>query len=158
MFWLFSKINKFSFIQLFPYYKKYKDSGADTINWLYEFNINTSEMPDTTNIEFQDISYDIFIKDNYIQYSENKTRETITWQIEYEFIKETDELNTYNLPLFKWKYNLVENCKMPNISIKNYDYYYSNVIFKIYKFNENKLFVVEQINDNIKKYILEIIN
>lgn len=155
MFWLFDKKNNFSFIQLFPYYIKYKDSGANCINWLYDFNINTSEMPDISNTEFKEITYNIFVKDGYIQYCHKNTGETMTWQTDNEFIKETDELNTYNLPFFKWKYNLVDNCKMPVISVKNYDFCYSNVKFKIYKFSENKLFVIEQINDNTKKYILE---
>ncbi len=34
-------------------------------------------------------------------------------------------------------------------------YQYNKVTFTIYKINDNKLFVIEQINDNIKKYILE---
>jgi hypothetical protein len=155
MFWLFDKKDKFSFIQIFPYYKKYKDSGANCINWLYEFNVDNGEMPNISNIETLEISYNITIKDDYIQYIDNNTNNIITWQIENEFIKENDELNNYKLPFFKWKYVLVDNHKMPFVSIKNYDLYYSNVSFTIYKFNDNKLFVIEKINNNSKTYILE---
>ena len=158
MFWLFDNSNKYTFNQIFPYYTKYKDSGAGCINWLYNFNIlnitdDITYIKDIKDIKPIEISYTVVVKDDYIQYSD--TTETLTWQTEYEFIKDTDELNNYKMPFFKWRYNLVDNHKMPTTSIKNYDYYYSNALFKIYEINENKLFIIEQINDDVKKYILE---
>jgi hypothetical protein len=153
MFWLFENIDKISFIQLFPYYNKYKDSTINTTNWLYDFAITNNEMPEIGDIIPIEISYTISIKDNYIQYiNDNKI---LTFKVESEFIKECDEINTYKIPLFKWKYILVDNHKIPNISIENYDFHYQCISFKIYKFTEKKLFVIEQINNTIKKYILE---
>ena len=115
-------------------------------------------MPNISNIENIKITYDIAIKDNYIQYIDINSNKIITWLIEYEFIKENDKDNNYHLPYFKWKYNLVDNNKLPLLTFNNYDFYYKNVIFTIYKFNENKLFILEQLNNNIKKYILKKLN
>ena len=154
MFWLFDKQTKYTFIQLFPYYNKYKDSEAGCVNWLYNFSNDTNDdIPELQKIIPTEISYTICVKDNYIQYITSK--ETITFQTEHEFIKENDELNNLKLPYFKWKYTEVINNKMPNISIKNYDFYYSKVNFKIYKINNNKLFIIEHNNEDTKKYILE---
>lgn len=153
MFWLFDKTDKYTFIQIFPYYKKYKDTEAGCINILYNFTSDTTEVPENINVNPIKLIFNIFIKDNYIQYK--KDTETITFSMEQEFIKETDELNNINLPYFIWNYSVVDNKKLPYMSSKNYDFYHSEVIFTIYKINDDKLFVIEQINDDIKKYILE---
>lgn len=152
MFWLFDQNNNYTFTQIFPYYKKYKDSDAGCINWLYDFT-SDKEIPENITSEPIIITYTIVVKDNYIQYNNNN--KIITFNTEYEFIKETDELNNLNLPYFIWKYNMIDNNKIPFMSHKNYDFNYKKVNFTIYKINQKKLFVIEQINDNIKKYILE---
>jgi hypothetical protein len=159
MFWLYDNTNKFNFLQIFHHYTKFKDSGAGCLNFVYDFTteqvLTQKEIKEYNleSIETQKINYTIKIKDSYIQY-ENDTS-IITFQIENEFIKETDELNTLKLPFFKWKYTKVDNHKLPNISSKNYDFYYPSVSFLIYKINENKLFIIETKNDISKKYILE---
>lgn len=152
MLWLINdKITNFTFIQLFPSYKKYKDTHS---NLLYNFNIDFDNSLEIKDIVPLIVSYTIFIKDNFIQFQNNI--KTITWEIENEFVKETDELNKHKQPYFKWKYNLVDNHKLPNTLKKNYDSVYQNVLFKIFKINENKLFVIEQNNNKLKKYYLEI--
>ena len=159
MFWLYDTTNKFNFLQIFSHYTKFKDSGAGCLNLVYDFTIEPKithreiKEYNLESIETQKINYTIKIKDSYIQY-ENDTS-IITFQIENEFIKETDELNTLKLPFFKWKYTKVDNNKLPNISSKDYDFYYPSVSFLIYKINENKLFIIETKNDISKKYILE---
>lgn len=153
MFWLFEKSNKLNFLQIFPYYNKYEDCGAGCVNLIYDFTINNVDIPEFNNIEPIEISYTISIKDNYIQYFNND--EILTWQFDNEFVKENDDLNNCKFPFFKWNYILVDNHKIPNVSIKNYDFHYPKAMFKIYKISKNKLFVIEQINDIIKKYILE---
>lgn len=162
MFWLFDNSNKYNFLQIFPYYEKFKDSGAGCINLLYNFTTdNTTHitnnidypLPDLNLLESLKISYTIKIKDSYIQYSNDSS--TITFKIENEFVKETDELNIIKIPYFKWKYVRTDNHKLPNVTAKNYDFYYQNVSFTLYKINENKLFVIEKINNITKKYILE---
>jgi len=152
MFWLFNKSDKYNFLQIFPYYKKYKDADAGCINLLYDFTAN-KEIPENINVEPITMTFSINIKDNYIQYKKDDT--ITTFIVEHEFIKETDELNNLKIPYFIWNYTITDNKKMPFMSQKNYDYHYNKVIFTIYKINDNKLFVIEQINDNIKKYILE---
>ena len=159
MFWLYDNTNILNFLQIFPHYTKFKDSGAGCINLVYDFTIDpvltTGEIKEHNLelIKVQQINYTIKIKDSYIQYSNDNS--IITFQIENEFIKETDELNTLKLPFFKWKYTKVDNHKLPNISSKNYDFYYPSVSFLIYKINENKLFIIETKDDISKKYILE---
>ncbi len=159
MFWLYDNSNILNFLQIFFSYTKFKDSGAGCINLLYDFttgSILTHKEIEEYNlelIEVQKINYTVKIKDSHIQYSNDTS--IFTFQIENEFIKETDELNTLKLPFFKWKYTKVDNHKLPNISSKNYDFYYRDVSFLIYKINENKLFIIETINDISKKYILE---
>jgi len=152
MFWLFSKSDKYNFVQIFPYYKKYKDVDSGSTNLLYDFTTN-KEIPENINVEPIIMIFSIYIKDNFIQYRKDDTINTFI--VEHEFIKETDDLNNLKLPYFAWNYTITDNKKMPFMSNKNYDYYYNKVIFTIYKINDNKLFVMEQINDNIKKYILE---
>lgn len=159
MFWLYDISNKLNFLQIFSHFNKFKDSGAGCINLLYDFTIEPSIIHteiEEYNLELakvHKINYTIRIKDSYIQYSNDTS--IITFQIENEFIKETDELNMLKLPFFKWKYTKVDNHKLPNISSKNYDFYYPDVSFLIYKINENKLFIIESINNISKKYILE---
>jgi hypothetical protein len=161
MFWLFNKSDKYVFYQIFPYFKKYKDSEAGTVNLFYDLSVdNKDNINDIIKSEPTIINYSIYIKDNYIQYVNNTCEkqndiDTLTFITENEFIKETDELNNLKIPYFIWKYTLTENNKMPSMSIKNYDLCYQKAIFKIYKINENKLFVIEQINNITKKYILE---
>jgi hypothetical protein len=151
-------LNNWNFLQIFPHYKKFKDSGAGCINLLYDFtnglgNGDSSILDEIESIKPIKNNYTIKLKDGYIQYVNDN--HTLTFKIENEFVKETDELNTLGLPYFKWKYTLVDNCRLPNISRKDYDFYYQNVDFSIYKINENKLFIIEVINNVSKKYILE---
>ena len=159
MFWLFDNSNRLNFLQIFPYYLKYKDSGAGCINLLYDFTAGSTSIHAENkeyNLELIEpikVNYTIKIKDSYIQYSNNTS--SFTFQFENEFIKETDELNTLKFPFFKWKYTQIDNNKLPNILPKYYDFYYQNVSFTIYKINENKLFIIELINNIAKKYILE---
>jgi hypothetical protein len=75
--------------------------------------------------------------------------------MESEFVKETDELSKFKLPHFMWKYSKEDNHKLPNISTNSYDFFYKKVIFNIYKINDNKLFIIETINDVTKKYIIQ---
>ena len=162
MFWLFdttNSSNSFKFLQIFPYYLKYKDSGAGCINLLYDFTSSSTSIY-TENKEYNleliepvKVNYTIKMKDSYIQYSNNTS--SFTFQFENEFIKETDELNILKIPFFKWNYMQIDNHKLPNISPKYYDFYYQNVSFTIYKISENKLFIIELINNIAKKYILE---
>ena len=159
MFWLFDNSYKFNFLQIFSHYSKFKDSGAGCINLLYDFTIestpNHSEIKEY-NLELIEpiiVNYIIKMKDSYIQYSNDSS--IITFQFDNEFFKETDELNTLKVPFFKWKYTQIDNHKLPNITPTNYDFYYKNVSFTIYKINENKLFITELINKITKKYILE---
>lgn len=160
MFWLFeNNFTKINFIQIFSNYTKYKDCGAGCINLFYNFS-SDSVINDVENKEFNlntikptTINYTVKIKDSFIQYSNDTS--ILTFQIENEFIKETDESNIFKNPYFKWKYTKSDNHKLPNISTKNYDFYYKNVNFVIYKINNNKLFIIETIDDICKKYILE---
>ena len=159
MFWLFDNSRIFNFLQIFPHYSKFKDSGAGCINLLYDFTTEStsanSEIKEH-NLELIEpikVNYIIKIKDSYIQYLHESS--IFTFQIDNEFIKETDELNTLKVPFFKWKYTQIDNHKLPNIPSKNYDFYYKNVSFTIYKINENKLFIIELINNITKKYYLE---
>lgn len=160
MFWLFDdNFVQTHFLQIFNNYTKYKDSGAGCINLLYDFT-SDSTIDDLKYIECDlktikpiTVNYTIKVKDSFIQYSNNLS--TMTFQIENEFVKETDELNNLKVPYFKWKYSKADNHKLPNISILNYDFYYKNAVFNLYKINNNKLFVIETINNVTKKYILE---
>ena len=160
MFWLFDdNYTKMNFLQIFTCYTKYKDSGAGCINLLYNFTSDPT-INDIENDEFNlkmitpvIVNYIVKVKDSYIQYLNDTS--TLTFQFENEFIKETDELNILKLPHFKWKYIYADNHKLPNISTHNYDFYYKNVCFTIYKINDNKLFIIETIGNVSKKYILE---
>jgi len=160
MFWLFDdNYTKINFLQIFPNYKKYKDSGAGCINLLYDFTsdsiITDAEIKEFNLNKIKPVitNYTVKVKDSYIQYSNDAL--ILTFQVENEFVKETDELNVSKIPYFKWKYTKSDNHKLPNISTKNYDFYYKNVNFVIYKINNDKLFIIETINDISKKYILE---
>lgn len=156
MFWLFENITSFSFIQFYKSFSKYKDSSSGSINLLYDFTQTIHDIPEIKFIKPLNITYVVHIKDNYIQFiSDNNT---ITWKFEKEFIKETDELNTLKIPYFKWKYTLVENSKVPNTSQKYYDLNYPKISFKIYKINNNKLFISQNNNDNFQSFFLEKIN
>jgi hypothetical protein len=159
MFWLFNNCDNINFVQIFPYYTKYKDSDAGCINLLYDFTINNDNFLQEYNLKIDNcitIIYDIKIKDSYVQYTNNKNIETRYWSVKNEFIKETDETNIYLLPIFKWEYVTIDEHLMPNIMIKDYDFYYPESIFKIYKINEKKLFIDEEINNIKRKYILEL--
>jgi hypothetical protein len=165
MFWLFDEnFIKLNFLQIFNNYKKYKDSGAGCINLLYDFTSSSDSGSDSlidienkeynlSMIEPITVNYTIKIKDGYIQYSNDTS--TLTFAIEHEFVKEIDELNNLKVPYFKWKYTKTNNQKLPNISINNYDFYYRNVVFNVYKINDEKLFIVELSDSVTKKYILE---
>lgn len=163
MFWLFdNNYNKIDFLQIFNNYNKYKDSRAGCINLLYDFTSNSnsnSKIDDIFNeynlIEVKPITvtYTIKVKDSYIQYSNEKS--VLTFHIEKEFVKETDELNKFKVPYFKWKYSKEDNNKLPYISTHNYDFYYKKVNFDVYKINNNKLYIIETINNITKKYILD---
>ena len=134
MFWLYDNTNILNFLQIFPHYTKFKDSGAGCINLVYDFTIDpvltTGEIKEHNLelIKVQQINYTIKIKDSYIQYSNDNS--IITFQIENEFIKETDELNTLKLPFFKWKYTKVDNHKLPNISSRIFNKSVSFILLK----------------------------
>jgi hypothetical protein len=160
MFWLFENNNKINFLQIFIEYKKFEDNEASCINYVYNFDkkyIETEELKyndyDFTKIKPIIKDYIIKMKDGYIQYIDKTKLET--FNIENEFINETNEINEYKLPYFKWKYTKTDKYKMPNLIEENYDFYYKKLKFKIYKLSNDKLFIVE-INDNIcKKYVLQ---
>jgi hypothetical protein len=152
MFWLYKTDKIFNFSQIFPYYKKYSDNSD---NSLYNFCVDIKDI-NLDNIINKIIptiyTCDVAIKDNYIQYINNKT---ITFLTKDDFVKDDDKNNALNLPYFIWKYEQVENSLLPCFASSNYDRYYKNVSFKIYKINDNKLFIIEEINDKIIKYILQ---
>lgn len=162
MFWFLNtdSVNGLEFNQIFNHYTKYQDVEAGCVNNIYNFTsgtiekiINKNNLKDVIPKKF---IFDIKIKDNYIQYFADNLM--ITFKTKCEFIKEgTEEFNN-DKPFFKWKYVKTSNHKLPLINKKNYDYYYENVIFYVYTINKNKLFVIEQINDNVKEYYLEKLN
>jgi len=153
MFWLFeNNCTKLNFIQIFDNFKKYEDNQTNCVNFVYDFTEKEINIDIPTEKPIS-ICYTIKIKDNYIQYINKNT--IITFKIESKFITENNENNFLKVPYFQWKYIKVNNEKLPNISIDNYDFYYPNINFQIWKINNNKLFILE-INNNItKKYILE---
>ena len=160
MFWLFGNNEKdINFLQIFNNYNKFKDSGAGCVNLLYDFTSDSNiVIEDITEYDLKTIKpisivYTVKIKDSYIQYSNNTS--VFTFYFENEFVKETDELNNYKVPYFKWKYCKEDNHKLPNILTHNYDFYYNKVIFNVYKISDNKLFIIEKINNTTKKYFLE---
>jgi hypothetical protein len=160
MFWLFDKdYTKINFSQIFHNYRKFKDSGANSINFLYDFNSESELSNEEINkynlktMEPTIVAYNIKVKDSFIQYYNDTT--CITFHTQNDFVKENDEKNVFGLPCLKWKYVKTENCKLPNISLRNYDFYYQDVKFVIYKINQDKLFIIEIKKDSTKKYILE---
>ena len=160
MFWLFNNNNNsIIFYQIHPYYNKCKDneySNNICYNFIDNNNNNNNEIGikynniDLTNLENKQIEYEIKIKGKYISYINNK--ESITFEKEDEFISNED--NIQKLPMFKFKYNKTSNNKMPNILHKDYDFYYSNIKFNLYVISTDVLFVIEETNNSIKKYIL----
>jgi hypothetical protein len=157
MFWIFDKnLENLEFFQIFPNYKKYKDSGAGIVNYLYDFTVkkdSDTSWVDLSGKEPEIINCKIKIKDSLIQYQTDNF--TVTWEFKFEFFKETDENSRYKIPFFSWKYKKVSDSKLPELLDKNYDFVYNQVIFKIYTLDEKKLFIIEEKNNKYKKYILE---
>jgi len=163
MFWLFNnESNEYIFYQVFPFYKKYKDNtNPECLNYLYNFTNDTKDKNDNNYNQFNlklypnmTINYDIQIKDQYISYYDKNSLEQITFCKHDEFIKETDANNKLKLPMFLYKYIKTDNNKVPNILHKYLDFYYPNIVFDIYKLDENNLLIIETLNSNTKKYIL----
>jgi hypothetical protein len=164
MFWLFDNniSNEYKFYQVFPFYKKYKDNASPSCtNYLYDFtsvvasnNIaNQITTFDLTKFQHVNINYQIKIKGRYISYFNSEKNKLITFSKNDEFIKESDEQNHIQIPTFSYKYILCDNAKIPNIIIKDYDFYYSNINFDLYLLNKNTIYVIEKCGDIIKKYI-----
>lgn len=163
MFWLFDDNNTqtYNFIQIFHNYEKTKINDDNIHNILYNFestNIIDKNELDTLKSKIKPIQYifDVIIKNNYIQYYNNV--HVFTFEFEQEFVKDSDEDNNLKLPYFNWIYNVVDNKKLPLLSSNNYDFYYPNSIFDIYKINDDELFIINTINNLSKKFFLKKLN
>lgn len=153
MFWLYTNAKKHKFLQIFPYYEKYSDNSHNLI-YNFSVDINDNKLENIINkITPNNYTFDVAFKDNYIQYINNN--KTNTFLTNDDFIKDDDKNNTINLPYFIWNYEQVENSLLPYLHYSNYDRYYKNISFDIYKINENKLFIIEKTNDKVIKYILQ---
>ena len=95
MFWLFDEKyplenynDKYNFLQMYPYFKKYKDTNGSSTNYIYDFVGNLKDFNDI----IKDIiplkkTFVICLKDKYIQYDDIENNKITTWLIENEFIK-----------------------------------------------------------------------
>ncbi|AYV80149.1 MAG: hypothetical protein Gaeavirus12_7 [Gaeavirus sp.] len=158
MFWLFQQnLSEYNYHQIFPFYTKFKD-GLDTgcINTFYDLyaNIDNPNIDynkyDTTILEHKNVKYTVCVKGHHTSYYDHNTTETITFKTEQTFIKENSDYNIHKLPMFICKNKRTDNNKLPKLLPKNYDFYYENLEFNIYKIDDNTLLVIE----NIKKYVL----
>jgi hypothetical protein len=167
MFWFIDDVpidlDNIDFGQIFPYYNKYEDISESKINnSVYQF-ANMNKNPTTNNsliLETEldkykkyELDFEIKIKGNYISYLNLSTRKLFTFKKSEEFINEID--NELKLPLFLHDYTIISDNKMPNLHVKDYDFYFQKINFIIYKINDDTLFVIENNNtNNIKKYII----
>lgn len=163
MFWLFNNNNKdeYTYYQIFPFYQKHIDSNTNCINLLYDFTSNNKNNFDYTNLTHIQITYEIKVKGNIISFNNIKTNQQITFIKNEEFIKEnhmkTSNGKIIDVPMFLYKYIHTENTKMPNILLKNYDFYYSTIIFDLYLINQKSIYVIET-NKLIKRTYFLITN
>ena len=132
MLWIFNKEllnNDIIFNQIFDTNNIFNYN--DNIVYNLENNIIIQDFKDYNNLK---INYEIKIIGNIIMYRNLNNNEILT------FLKKESICESENL-ILTYKYNLIENTRMPQLS--SYDYYYADMEFNIYYKNNTDLFIIQ---------------
>jgi hypothetical protein len=135
MFWLFEKLNYYKYYQIFVNSKKYND--------VYELN-DINIIKNISNYEEITYIFNVYIKDNKIMYEENNN-------INVFELSENNLINKFNSLIVEYEYNKIECNKFPQLKLNEYDNYFLNLELKIYKINDNTLFIIQ---NNKKSYFI----
>jgi len=152
MLWLYN--NNINFYQIFVNSKLVYNQDN---NIIYSFESNNIcqdlelNEPDLSNIKYIEFNFEIRIIDQLISYINTVTNDNIVFTFKMNFIEPSE--NKFKIPIFNYSYKKVNNNRMPNLIITNYNLY-AKLCFKIYNINENLQYIIETnpITKIIKKY------
>ena len=148
MFWLFTEKeeDEYNFEQIFISSIETVSSDTSIYSTINKINIEEYvEYFDEMSSKKITVSYCIKMKDIYISYTDICTNKIYTFI--KELVGQRVDAKGY---IMVYKYTKVENSCLPNITKKEYDFYY-NMEFDVYKkTTNNQLFVVS----NDKYFIL----
>ena len=147
MFWFFdiNKKDNYYFSQIFN-----NNSTIIDENIIYKLtDIISDENKLIKDITPNIINFKIILIGQLISWTNLKTQEVITFLINEEFIQPKN--NKFNKPIFNYKYQIVDNYRLPQLSSTSYDFNYENIEFEIYNINNNLLFINEHNKSNNSK-------